>query len=149
MIKDEQFTEAHQQWDLKTLYADLAYAKGKPLTPMEKLHLRALLSGHSPTEIAEKLGKDRNGVKTDLCASVYKYIKILLDKSEERIDNYRSISEWLEGAGYKCALSSQSSIGELLAEKSVVNITNVSCENKSIVINFSLKIPTDQSEIIE
>ncbi|MBL1208542.1 hypothetical protein [Geminocystis sp. GBBB08] len=93
------------------------------------------------------MGKDRNGVKTDLCASVYKYIKVLLDKSEERINNYRSLCEWLEGAGYKCALSPQSSISELLAEKSVVNITNVSCENKSIVINFSLKIPTDNSDI--
>lgn len=149
MIKDEQFTEAHQQWDLKTLYADLAYAKGKPLTPMEKLHLRALLSGHSPTEIAEKLGKDRNGVKTDLCASVYKYIKVLLDKSEERIDNYRSICEWLESAGYKSELLPPLPVNQLVPEKSVINITNMTFENKSIVINFSLKIPTDQSEIIE
>ncbi|MEG4630260.1 hypothetical protein QUB56_11690 [Microcoleus sp. AR_TQ3_B6] len=30
---DEQFTEAANHWDLENLYADLASAKGKRLTP--------------------------------------------------------------------------------------------------------------------
>lgn len=34
-------------------------------------------------------------------------------------------------------------------KKVVVNITNMTFENKSIVINCRLKIPTDKSEIIE
>lgn len=58
MVKiDEQFNYAALQWDLEALYTDLASAKGKRLTPMEKLHLRGLLCGYSPAEIAEKLRK--------------------------------------------------------------------------------------------
>lgn len=149
-FKDEQFTEAEKYWDLKTLYSDLSAAKGKPLTPMEKLHLRALLLGYSPADIAEKLDKNPNGVKTDLCASIYKYVKFLLDKCEERIESYRNICDWLETAGYRCQLSDNGFIND----KSIVNInniicniTNVSCENKSLVINLSLRIPTDNNEL--
>ncbi len=36
------FTQAANQWDLETLYTDLASAKGKRFTPTEKLHLRGL-----------------------------------------------------------------------------------------------------------
>ena len=75
---DEQFTEASNHWDLETLYADLASAKGKRLTPVEKLHLRGLLCGYSPAEIAEKLGKDAKGVESDLCASVYTAIPAVM-----------------------------------------------------------------------
>ncbi len=59
----EQFPEAAHHWDLDTLYKDLASAKGKHLTPMEKLHLRGLLFGHSPGEIAEKLHKSPKVLK--------------------------------------------------------------------------------------
>ncbi|TAF30631.1 MAG: helix-turn-helix domain-containing protein, partial [Oscillatoriales cyanobacterium] len=34
---NDRFVEAESHWDLKTLYADLAAVKGKPLTPVEKL----------------------------------------------------------------------------------------------------------------
>ncbi|MDJ0599589.1 MAG: helix-turn-helix domain-containing protein [Crocosphaera sp.] len=141
---DKQFTQAEQEWDLKTLYTDLAFAKGKPLTPMEKLHLRALLCGHSPTEIAEKLGKQPKGVETDLCASVYRYVKGLLDKNNERLESWRKISEWLDDAGYKQELPSQVPLNELLPNKSVVNVTNISIENNQIVFQINLKIPTSQ-----
>jgi hypothetical protein len=93
---DEQFTQAANHWDLETLYTDLASAKGKRLTPVEKLHLRGLLCGCSPGEMAEKLGKDVKGVESDLCASVYKYVKSLLGKGNEKIGNWRNIAEWLE-----------------------------------------------------
>ena len=43
---DEQFPQVFTEWDLETLYTDLASAKGRRLTPVEKLHLRGLLSGH-------------------------------------------------------------------------------------------------------
>lgn len=68
-------------------YGDLTFAKGKPLIPVEKLHLCGLLSGFSPSEIAEKLQKNPKGVETDLCATVYKYVKNLLDKANDRIEN--------------------------------------------------------------
>ncbi|MEG4984655.1 helix-turn-helix domain-containing protein [Microcoleus sp. BR0-C5] len=139
---DEQFTEAANYWDLETLYADLASAKGKRLTPMEKRHLRGLLCGYSPSEIAEKLQKTPKGVETDLCATLYKYVKSLVGKGIEKIENWRNITEWLEDAGYKTQSSAKLPVSNLLPENSVVNISNISIEKNQIVIVFKLQIPT-------
>ena len=124
-ITDDYFREAQTEWDLKTLYQDLASAKGKRLTPMEKLHLRGLLCGHSPAEIAEKLGKTVKGVETDLCATVYRYVKALLSKGNSKIENWRNICEWLENAGYQC----QTTIENDFSNKNIVNVTNIKFEN--------------------
>lgn len=142
---DEQFTQASNHWDLDTLYTDLASAKGKRLTPVEKLHLRGLLCGYSPTEIAEKLGKNVKGVETDLCATLYRYVKSLVNKCNEKIENWRNITEWLEDAGYKVQSSADIAVSDLLPEKSVVNISNISIEHNQIVIAFNLRIPTTSS----
>ena len=142
---NEQFSQAANHWDLETLYADLASAKGKRLTPVEKLHLRGLLCGYSPSEIAEKLGKNPKGVETDLCASVYRYVKSLVDKCNEKIENWRNITEWLEEAGYQSQLATKMPVTDLLPDKSVVNITNISIENNQIVIVLNLRIPTLQA----
>ncbi len=98
---NEEFAQAANHWDLDTLYTDIASAKGKRLTPMEKLHLRGLLCGHSPAEIAAKLNKNAKGVEVDLSNTLYKYVKNLVDKSDEKIENWRKITEWLEESGYK------------------------------------------------
>ncbi|MEQ9550737.1 MAG: helix-turn-helix domain-containing protein [Coleofasciculus sp. G3-WIS-01] len=142
---DEQFTQASNHWDLETLYIDLASAKGKRLTPVEKLHLRGLLCGYSPAEIAEKLGKNVKGVETDLCATLYRYVKSLVNKCNEKIENWRNITEWLEEAGYKFQSPADLNVSDLLPEKSVVNISNISMENNQIVIAFNLRIPTTSS----
>ena len=60
-ITDDQFTQVFTEWDLETLYTDLASAKGRRLTPVEKLHLRGLLSGHSPSEMPKSLVKVLKG----------------------------------------------------------------------------------------
>ncbi len=142
---DKQFTQAAKEWDLNTLYGDLASVKGKSLTPIEKLHLRGLLCGYSPLEIAEKLDKIPKGVETDLCATVYRYVKGLLEKSNERIENWRKIAEWLEEAGYKCELPAQVPVNELLPGNSVIYITNITVDNEKIVFQFNLRIPTSQA----
>ncbi len=99
------FHQAAQSWDLKRLYADLATANGnKPLTPMEQVHLQGLLCGYSPDEIATKLVKSSDGVKSDLCRTVYSYTKKLLGKDNQELDNWSSIARWLEQAGYKVQL---------------------------------------------
>lgn len=139
---DKIFAQAAQEWDLETLYADLASAKGKHLTPIEKTHLRGLLSGYSPCEIAEKLDKSPRGVEADLSNTVYKYVKFLLDK-EEKIENWRKIYEWLEESGYK-SKPPQVPVQTLLPEKSVVNITTINIEQNQIVFQFVLKIPTSE-----
>ncbi|MEB3830614.1 helix-turn-helix domain-containing protein [Phormidium sp. CCY1219] len=143
-LTDKQFTEALQHWDLDTLYADLASAKGKSLTPVEKLHLRGLLCGCSPSTIAEQLGKNAKGVETDLCATLYRYVKSLVGKSNGKIENWRKIAEWLEDAGYKRKLD-RVALDNLLPEKSVVNITNINIENNQLVIAFNLRIPTSKA----
>lgn len=137
---DQMFSQATQEWDLETLYVDLASAKGKHLTPIEKAHLRGLLCGCSPSEIAEKLEKIPRGVEADLCATIYKYVKFLLDKVE-KVENWRKISEWLEESGYK-AKPPQVPVKSLLPEQSVIHITTVNIEQHQIVFQFNLKIPT-------
>jgi hypothetical protein len=98
------FHRAEQMWDLKRLYADLATANGKALTPMEQVHLQGLLCGYSPDQIAEKLVKTPDGVRSDLCRTVYSYTKKLLGKDNQELDNWSSIARWLEQAGYKVQL---------------------------------------------
>jgi hypothetical protein len=140
MTPTEQFSQAAQHWDLETLYTDLASAKGKRLTPVEKLHLRGLLCGCSPGEIAEKLGKDAKGVESDLCASVYKYVKSLIGKGNEKIGNWRNIAEWLEDAGYKSKSPAKLPIQDALPKNSAVNISNISIDNNQITIDVLLQI---------
>lgn len=139
---DQQFNQAALHWDLETLYTDLASAKGKRLTPMEKLHLRGLLCGFSPAEIAEQLGKNVKGVKTDLCVTLYRYVKSLVDKLDARIESWREVTEWLEEAGYKRQTPPEIPVDSLLTEKSVVNISNIHIDKNQLVIAFNLKIPT-------
>jgi hypothetical protein len=106
----ENFDQAEIEWNLDQLYGDLAIAKGKisfnlhyskGLTETEKLHLRGLLCGYSPTEIATKLFKKKQGVQVDLCKTVYKYVKELVGNSADSVENWRDITVWLEQAGYK------------------------------------------------
>lgn len=143
------FTEASQHWDLETLFNDLASAKGKHLTPVEKLHLRGLLCGHSPSEIAEKLGKNQRGVEADLCATIYRYVKFLLDKTEAKIENWRNIADWLEESGYKSQMP-EIPVDHILPERSIVNIDTVNVERAQIVFQISLRIPkSDFEELVK
>lgn len=137
------FNEASQYWDLDTLFIDLASVKGKHLTPVEKLHLRGLLCGHSPSEIAEHLGKNSRGVEADLCNTVYRYVKYLLDKSEEKIENWRNIADWLEESGYKCVLP-EVAMDKIFPDKSIININTVNVERDQIVFQINLKIPRSE-----
>ena len=137
---NDRFVEAESRWDLKTLYSDLAAVKGKPLTPVEKLHLRGLLCGNSPAEIAEKLQKNPKGVETDLCATIYKYVKVFVGKGIEKIENWRNIAEWLEDAGYKTKSQAKLPIQDALPKNSAVNISNISIDNNQITIDVLLQI---------
>jgi hypothetical protein len=132
------FTQAANQWDLETLYTDLASAKGKCLTPTEKLHLRGLLCGYSPAEIADMLSKNTKGVETDLCCTLYKYVKSLVGKVGEKMESWRSITTWLEEAGYKQHKQSQIPGTNCIPDK--FTITNVTFNNHEITIGVYLQI---------
>jgi hypothetical protein len=101
-VKDKhQFDNATKNWDLERLYRDLEEVKGKSLTFVEKLHLKGLLCGYNPLEIAEQLNKSQQGLKTDLSTTIYQYIKSLLGREKLKMESWRNVSEWLEQKGYK------------------------------------------------
>jgi len=102
------------------------------------------MANSSIVKITEKLNKNVNGVETDLCATLYRYVKSLVDKGDERIENWRNISEWLDLAGYKSNSPPQLP-ANLLPEKSIVNITNINIEKNELVVYFNLRIPTTES----
>ena len=131
---NEQFTQAANHWDLETLYTDLASAKGKRLTPVEKLHLRGLLSGYSPAEIADKLHKSVKGVESEMCTTLYPHIKSLVSKSNEKVENWRNITEWLDEAGYKTQLLTEPQVSDSLPVDTWVKIGSISIEKDKIMI---------------
>lgn len=103
---DENFTEAANHWNLEKLYLDLAVAKGRGLTPVEKKFLRGLLCGYSPAEIAAQVYKSgsSSAVRVYLSNGLYKYIQELLLQQGEtglQIKNWSRITNLLEKAGYK------------------------------------------------
>jgi len=137
---NEQFSQASPHWDLETLYADLASAKGKRLTPTEKQHLRGLLCGHSPTEIAEKLNKNPKGIAVDFCNTLYQYVKNLVGKADEKVENWRNICEWLEDAGYKSQSSSEAQSGDYLSAKFIIKKANIVLDQNQIIVDINLRI---------
>ncbi len=137
----EQFTQAEQEWNLDELYKDLASTKGKNLTPMEKLHLRGLLCGCSPAEMAEKLLKNLNGLEVDLSKTVYHYVKNFLNPGHEKIENWRNICQWLEEAGYKYPPKIESQSKQFIPLEAQVKIENINIENQTIDILVQLTVP--------
>ncbi len=112
-------SEAENAWDLERLYTDLAKAKGRTLSPTEKLYLCGLLSGYSPAEIAKKCHKSAGGVKVYLSTTVYQYVKFLTNKENEKLENWTNIRKWLEEIGYK-----RSSLNEK-------NVFNLTCDHST------------------
>jgi len=133
---DEKFVEAASEWDLETLYNDLASEKCKRLTPTEKLHLRGLLLGYSPAEIADKLNKQVRSVETDVCATIYRYVKGLVGKSHEKMDNWRSVNEWLEEAGYKTETTNNQQTVNLVPLDIIGKIANIKFRKNKITIEI-------------
>ncbi|MEZ5671192.1 MAG: hypothetical protein R3E08_01970 [Thiotrichaceae bacterium] len=145
MLQDDKFLEAEVEWDLSRLYKDLAIAKGKgkskSLTPIEKLHVRGLLCGYSPIEIADKLHKDPDGLKVDLSNRVYQYVKGVLGKEEENVGNWRNIREWLEEAGYRQPINHTSFTIDSLPIDAAVKITNINRSRVMIEVNMRFTAP--------
>ncbi|MBF2064077.1 MAG: NACHT domain-containing protein [Calothrix sp. C42_A2020_038] len=105
-IIEEEFVEAKNSWELEKLYVDLASAKGKALTPVEKKFLRGLLCGFSPAEIANTVYKTRSSstVRVYLSNGLYKYIEEMLSNQSGtsiKVKNWSRVTQLLEKAGYK------------------------------------------------
>ncbi|MEC4806790.1 MAG: NACHT domain-containing protein [Jaaginema sp. PMC 1079.18] len=116
----EKFDRASQFWHLERLYLDLANAKGRSLTPLEKQFLQGLLCGYSPAEIANIVYKNPNSgaVRVYLSNGLYRYIRELLtqkDGDTVRLKNWSCITRLLEKAGYRQDLSPQTDNGTLVS----------------------------------
>jgi WD40 repeat protein len=102
----EEFLEAANFWHLDKLYIDLSSTKGKNLTSTEKRFLRAILSGYSPSEIADKAYKTQNSnsIRVTLSNGLYRYIQELLiirGIEDYQIKSWSRIPQKLEKLGYK------------------------------------------------
>lgn len=100
------FSKSADYWQLEKLYIDLAGAKGKSLTPLEKTFLQGLLCGYSPREIANYLYNSGNSssVRVSLSNGLYKYIQQLLSENTGelvKIGNWSRVATLLDHAGYK------------------------------------------------
>lgn len=149
---DQDFAEASNQWDLETLYKDLASVKGKSLTPVEKQHLRGLLCGYSPSEIAQKLEKSVKGVEIAFCNTLYQYVKNLVGQSNGKVENWRNITEWLEVAGYKHQIINEHNIIDYLSLNIVVKECDISVKkcnlnikNNYLLIDLNIRLATPLS----
>lgn len=111
---DDEFPEAAKSWDLESLYLDLATAKGKGLTRVEKQYLRGLLCYCSPNEIAERLHVAGDTVRNYLSKGLYRYIEaVLIDKDHDvqRVKDWSRVPPLLEAVGYRLAMGGASGVG--------------------------------------
>ncbi len=141
LLNNDPFFQAAKHWDVETIYIDLAEVKGKRLTPIEKKHLKGLLCGYSPTEIAEKLNKSAKGVGVDLCNTLYQYVKELVGNSNGKVENWRNISEWLEDAGYKNDESIEYDASDCVSVL-VVKRANIKIEKNQLIIDINIRLVT-------
>jgi hypothetical protein len=113
MSTDSNYAEqAAVAWNLDKLHLNLATAKAnipprnnRGLTPTEKLHLHGLLSGYGPSEIADQLVIQPQGINVALTRTIYRYVEILTEHPLNSIENWREVVEWLDAAGYRKSAS--------------------------------------------
>jgi hypothetical protein len=143
-IEDE-FLEAKKNWELEKLYIDLASAKRKALTPVEKKFLRGLLCGCSPAEIAKIVYQSASSstVRVYLSNGLYKYIEEMLSNQagySVKVKSWSRVTHLLEKAGYKK--------GWFQVEPTDNNITISKQQDNNLAENKSAKI-RDWGEAID
>jgi hypothetical protein len=156
MINEEKmFPEAQYYWDLEKIYdrfsqvkQEIAPNSRKGLNPTERLYLRGLLCGYTPTEIARNLVKSPKGVEVYLCKTLYRYFKKITnvsDSPEQNTGHRHSIPHWSETEGYRLRSFSQSpNSGEKDLEHLIkLNVMSYSQNSGTIDIKISIELPPD------
>ena len=105
------FAEAATEWDLPRLYQNIEATTQeqfgqKRLTPVQKACLRGLLCGYSPEKIASQLPEELQGSSERLTWTLYRAIQTMTGYQPKAIESYTDIFQWLEAAGYKKTLQS-------------------------------------------
>ncbi|MCF2148146.1 hypothetical protein IQ276_017275 [Desmonostoc muscorum LEGE 12446] len=137
------FTQAENDWNLASLYQDLASAKqqlsGKPkqLTPLEITCLKGLLCGYSPSEIAAAINREVRGLRVDLSRGLYRYIEVLTKRPSNTLKDWREVTDWLAKANYKTSFSHLS----FQNNDSLIKIVDISLEASvnSCVIDLKVR----------
>lgn len=122
-VQSGEFIEAAYNWKLEKLYVDLASAKNKGLTPVEKKILRGLLCGYSPREIANIIyqSSTSSSVRVYLSNGLYKYIEVMLysqTSQQIKINHWSRVTKLLEEAGYKLASTVPQPVAPISIEES-------------------------------
>jgi hypothetical protein len=133
----EEFIEARNHWELEKLYIDLASAKGKALTPVEKSFC-GVFCGLSPAEIASTVYQSGSSstVRVYLSNGLYKYIEDMLSNQtgySVKVKNWSRVTHLLEKAGYKKSGS------KATGDNFVIPISSPQPNEKTIDVSFFLK----------
>ena len=80
------------------------------------------------------------GEEVDLCSTLYQYVKSLVGKSNGKVDNWRNITEWLEGAGYRKQIPVEVKADDQFSVKILVKKANIVLEKNQIAIDINLRI---------
>jgi hypothetical protein len=92
--------------------------------------LRGLLCGYGPAEIAKKCHKSANGLKVHLSKTLYQYVKVLVNKENDKLENWTNIREWLEEIGYKRSSLDEKNVLNLTGDQTGEHITQCqTCDN--------------------
>jgi hypothetical protein len=86
------------------------------------------------------------GLEVNLCNKLYKYVKTIVNREQERVENWRSICQWLEEAGYKAQNQSQSN--DSIPVDTKVHIEKITVENEKIEIRINTEITINIQHII-
>lgn len=92
------FTDAQLNWDLETLFTDLAAIKSYRLTEWEKTCLRGLLCGVDPEAIASHIFWTVSALRTELSRRIYPPVSILVN---QKVGSWYRVAQFLARAGYK------------------------------------------------
>ncbi len=105
------FAEAATEWELQRLYQNIEATKQKQfgqksLTLVQKACLRGLLCGYSPEKIASQLPEELQESSERLTWKLYRCIQTMTGHQPQDLESYTDIFQWLEAAGYKKTLQS-------------------------------------------
>ncbi|MGB3403001.1 MAG: ATP-binding protein [Microcoleaceae cyanobacterium] len=111
----DKFSEAENTWNIEQLYTDLTEAKRRyrasqrqKITKTEKTHLRGLLCGYSPAEIAAELHRDCGGLRVDWSRGLYRYIETLTNQSlKDWKDIINLLAKYRHQSSYLTSLSTK------------------------------------------
>jgi starvation-inducible outer membrane lipoprotein len=74
-----------------------------------------------------------------MCTTLYPYIKNLVGKSNEKVENWRNITEWLDEAGYKTQLLAESQFNNCVPVDIMGKIAHISIKKNRITIEIALE----------